>query len=259
MSASTEDVIALTSSSVAYAGGYGDAMTNIYVDGLHQGEDKSSWSVNDVWTGAELTAPVYNHAYFPAMSGTHNVSLIATEFPWTGPGAPNGGEDSVVYNIKTGAKLVVLKGGMQVKGRGTVGTGTNNWADWACLSASVSKPWCVVVGTPVVITQGQVCVPAGHSGVVFLTGKTRIQAATTDNATFLLWIQINGHTGTTSVQQVKNPDGSSERTLTASYMTRGALNWLRAATPLRCMVKSPGRSVTRSTSTRASHLSGLTS
>ncbi len=214
-------VIGLASGRARYAGGYGDAMLGIYLDGANAGNDKSLWTVNDVWTGAELEAPLYTHAFFPDLTGPHTVSLDATEIPWGGP--PNPAEDSVIYDVGSASSLIALFGGMTVHGSAWTSPAVDNWWDFVCVGSSQAWPGCPPAGTPRLLAGAAVDVPQGHNGVVMILAKSRFQGDASDvGGTATLYLTIDGNrVGSVGVQECGYPNCVSQRTMSASYLAAG--------------------------------------
>lgn len=219
--ASAEDVVALASARAYHAGTgagtYGDAMLGVYLDGKNPGNDRSTWTVNDIWTGAETQAPMFAHAFFPALDGVHVISLDASEFPWGGQ------EDSVIYKVGAGSRLVVLRGSLAVRGSAPISQALDNTVDYVGIGTDENWPGVPPVGTDVVVASASFVVPAGHSGVVMFLTRNRVQGDQADaGGTVSLRLSLDGKpVGNVGIQQLKAPDSVSQRTVGASYLATG--------------------------------------
>jgi hypothetical protein len=220
--AAATDVVALAAARAYHAaavpGSYGDAMIGIYLDGQNPGNDRSTWSVNDLWTGAETQAPFFAHAFLPALGpGAHTVSLDATEFPWTGS------EDTVHYKVGAGSALVVARGGLVVRGSAPVSAAKDDSIDYVGVGTDQGWPGVPAVGTDVDLATATFTVPAGHSGVVLFTTRSRVQGDGADlGGTVTLRLVLDGApVGSVGLQQLAKPDCVSQRTIGASYLAAG--------------------------------------
>jgi hypothetical protein len=214
----TDPVILLASGRSYAAQAYGDAMWGIYVDGAYRGNGAGLWTVNDIWSGAETQAPMFTHAFVTGLAaGTHTFSLDATEFPWGST------EETVIYKVGAGTRLVALRG-MAVRGSSPQSTVLHDTTDYFCIGTSTGWPGVPTVGTNVLLAQAPVNIPPGHSGVVMFIAKTRVQGDQTDaGGTVSLWIAIDGvKVSNDGIQQLAYPCSSSQRTVTASYLSTGA-------------------------------------
>ena len=239
---STSDPVILLASGRTYAAtAYGDAMWGIYVDGSYPGNGAACWTVNDIWDGAETHAPMYAHAFINGIpAGTHTFSLDATEFPWGTT------EESVVYKVGAGTRLVALRGGMVVKGSSPQSTALHDNTDY--LPIGTSSGWSGVppVGTSVLLAEASIDVPPNHSGVVMFIAKTRVQGDKTDaGGTVSLWIAVDGvKVSNDGIQQLASPCSSSQRTVTASYLAAGSSALLTGTHRSRCSAWRPAASCT---------------
>ena len=211
-------IVALGSLRAYQDGGAGDAMAGIYADGQNLGNGAANWSVNDLFSGAELQAPMYTHALIPATAAPRQVSLDATEFPWN-PNQ-NGGEDPVMYRIGAGARLVTLWGGLDFYGAASSSDRVNDWYDYIGIGADHPYGNVPPTGTDVPIATTALSIPPGRTGTVFFSAQTRVQGDSADSGgQASLWISIDGaRVGSTAVQQLSYPNSDSQRTLTASYL-----------------------------------------
>ena len=217
---STADPVILLASGRSYAAtAYGDAMWGIYVDGAYPGNGTGLWTVNDIWDGAETQAPMYTHAFVNGLSaGTHTFSLDASEFPWGTT------EETVIYKVGAGTRLVTLRGGMTVKGSSPQSTALHDNTDYVAIGTSTGWPGVPPVGTSVLLAEASIDIPPNHTGVVMFIAKTRVQGDKTDaGGTVNLWIAIDGvKVSNDGLQQLASPCSSSQRTVTASYLSTGS-------------------------------------
>jgi len=202
----------------------GDAMLGLYLDGRYPGSDRTTWSVNDHWVGAELAAPLFVQGRF-ALHGAHSVSLDASEFPWN----DEQGENPARYRIDSGARLVSLLGGMSVIGSALTVRPWTNASPWNFIGVgtSVALPGVPNVGTDVLLAQSEFVVPKRDSGVVMFTAKSRVQGDTADEGGRVsLWLTLDGRrVGSTGSQLLgPQPFAISERSICASYMSAGRLS-----------------------------------
>jgi len=240
------DVIALSSGYSYRHASSGDAFFSIFADGTSPGNNYASWAMQDLWEGAEIKAPFYNHARFQSLQSNSNVSLIATEAPWGPP--EQTGYDGVSYRVGATTKLIALYGSIQVSGSGTSILNNNTSApnsfykpwEWIFVGCYVHISGCPANGTPYLIAQGDMIVPSGHHGNVIFSANSRVQADNSDTpgGYVSLFLELDGKpVGSIGVQGLS---GESERTLTASYLATG--NNKRAPGPhiLKVYIKTHG-------------------
>lgn len=211
-------LIALASARNYENGHPGDPLSTVTLDGATLPNNEASWSDNDLFSGAENQAPFFSHAYIPSIStSTHALSLAASALPYSGA------TNTVAYRMGGDSTLVTLQG-MQVAGEGAPSSDTNNVTSYICVGTNQGWAGCPPVNTNVVIAQGEIVIPPGHNGIVFITGKTRIQADSSDaGGTAYLFLTVDGaRVGSLGVQQLSSPNSVSTRTLSASYLTSGA-------------------------------------
>jgi hypothetical protein len=120
--------------------------------------------------------------------------------------------------------LVTLTGGMSVVGAAPSPTDAHNVANYICVATSQAWAGCPAIGSDVVVAEGDIVVPAGHNGVVLVSGKTRIQADASDpGGQGFLYLTIDGiRRGSFGAQQLAAPSSVSTRTLGTSYLATGA-------------------------------------
>jgi hypothetical protein len=212
-------VVAFASGRSYVWGNYGDALWGLYWDGQEPNIDSMTWTDNDMWTGAEIHAPMFSQGFFNASSGTHTVSLVASDSPYTGNG--------VAYRIGANARLITLSGGMTVYGKALNSNsalyGPYKRASYICIGTNGSNPGCPAEGTEVVIAQGTVYIPSTHNGVVMFSAKSRVQGDSADQGgNVFLYLKLDGNlVGSYGVQQLNYPDCESTRTISASYLAAG--------------------------------------
>lgn len=224
------DIVAISSGRVYKYAANGDALLKIYENGADPGNNYSSSSMQDVCDCAETQAPFYSHAFFPRRNSSIDVSLNASEGPWH----QNGISDPASYFVGATSRLVVMYGGLQVAGAGTMvldnslATKAENsinqpWR-WTCIATTIGSQNCSSEGVPNIIASENINIPEGHHGNVMFSAKARIQGDSTDSGgVVFLYIEIDGRrVGSTGVQSL-GPNGTSisERTLTASYFATG--------------------------------------
>jgi len=214
-------LITLASGRSYYASAYGDAMWGLYVDGSEPSNAVMTWSDNDMWTGAELQAPMFNQSYLTMPAATHSVSLEATSEPWIG--------DRVSYRVGANTRLISLTGGVTVSGVGLNSNsalyGPSYILKGVCVGTNGFNPGnCPPDGTEVVVGQQSFTIPPGHNGVVMFTAKSRVQGDPADaGGTVQFHIKIDGNpVGNDGIQQLAAPDSVSTRTISASYLAAGS-------------------------------------
>lgn len=216
----------------------GDAMIGIAPDiELLPSTKDHSWTVNDLWEGAELRAPVYSQGYY-AGTGTVRPYPFGSVFPW------GSRADPVRYRVARGATFVALEQ-PKLSGVGyhrffieypwdsaynatAYECGNSGWG----VMQSDNVHHCPPVGTVETIASKQFTIPEGHDGVVLVQAKTRIQADGGDAANdklpdkggnVFLGITVDGvNRGSVGVQQIVQDAAESQRTLTASYLAAGS-------------------------------------
>lgn len=170
-------VIAMASGRSYASGKYGDAMIGIFANHAEQNIDSTTWSINDLYTGAETQAPMYSQAMF-THPGISSVQLVASESPYAG--------NNVQYRIGAGSSLVVMSGLSAIAGKGLTPSypystsGNYNRFAYKCIATNGFLSTCPSTESEVVIGSGQVCIPPSHNGVVMFSAKTRIQADPAD-------------------------------------------------------------------------------
>jgi hypothetical protein len=231
--------------STPQVGFMGDAMWGILYDGTVTGWNTTlgstnlQWSVNDLYTGAELQGPMFTQAYFGSNTvGNHTISLAATEFPWGTDGNPNNdcgkgdGEDCVAYKVGAYSGLVVLSGGMTLQG-----------AVSPLCAGSCGETVHLPVGSDFILAEKTVTVPTGHSGTLMMMAKTRVQGQgpSSFGGIARLFLKVDGvPKGSVGLQELSSPSVTSQRTLSASYLATGANKLSVGSHTIRVIVRLDG-------------------
>lgn len=204
--------------------GQGDAMWGFWADSSCQYTSEASWGVNDIYEGAELQAPMYAHSVYPlGYLDTLNIKFGATELAFGSDRAddPSGAhENNVCYKVGSAKLLSVLNDGLS-GGLGGNDTFCSTYT-WKCVGTTTGEPNCPSANTEVILASDTITIPTGHSGVLFFSAKTRIQAGAPedDDMVVKLGIKIDGvPVGSIGVQQLYTPYEASSRSLTASYLS----------------------------------------
>lgn len=208
------NVITLSSGRVYKDCGEGDALWGLFLnDEVCTNNNNSLWSVNDIFRGAELQAPMFQHS-FHSLTGYNTVSLKASELSF------NYFENQVCYKVGADTRLITLYG-MNLSGKAPNSNTYCNREEWSCFGTSVGHPGCPNVGTSHEIVNTNVTIPSGHNGVVLFLTKVRLQPDKDDIGGYAaLSINIDGiDVGTLGIQEFKQPNGDSSRTISASYLS----------------------------------------
>ena len=205
-------------------GGRGDALWGIWKNDACQRTSNASWSVNDIDVGAEMTAPMYAHAFHTLNPGqAATISFRASELAFGSDQAnyPSGAhENGVCY--KAGSAKLLSAISNSVIGSATTGPDAPcSTYTWRCIGSTQNHPGCPVAGSTVVLASTNVSIPDWHDGTVFFSAKTRIQADNADGfSTVTLGIRVDGNQlGSVGVQQLADGAGQASRTLSASYLS----------------------------------------
>lgn len=78
-------VVAMASGRAWTSNRPGDAMWGIFLNGREPPLHSTTWSINDLFEGAELQAPMFMQALFPAPPRGSSVQLVASESPYYTP------------------------------------------------------------------------------------------------------------------------------------------------------------------------------
>lgn len=211
------NVVTLLSGRAYCAGNQGDALWGIYLNDQCPSGITSNLTVNDLYSQAELAAPMYSFAMHE-LTGNNTVSFKATELTWSGQ------VNKVQYRVGSDVRLISLWG-MGLSGSAGNTAESCRRDDWVCAQTSTgyNPPYCPVTGTNYTVAETTINIPDGHNGIVFFKAVTRLQGASTDaggNVSF--WLNIDGQdVGTVGLQQLKTPDCLSSRTIVASYLSAG--------------------------------------
>lgn len=220
----------------------GDGMMGISLNGNQCPlTSQASWSVNDLWVGAEFQAPVFSQAFWRG-EGSIRPHLNAGAFPWDKPIRP----DPVKFCLGStttflGLNFPAIAGGIYLTSDGK--TPSCNVIDYICVGStskdyssemtSLGNSWphgviatwpgCPEISTHKIIAEGDILIPADHDGVVALFAKTRVQADETDEGgNVFLGINVDGvQKGFIGVQEIKKGQGASQRTVGASFLSNG--------------------------------------
>jgi hypothetical protein len=213
---SGQPFVALSSARIFRFGNAGDPLTSIALDGATLPNNQASWSDNDMYEYAENQAPFFTQAFIPSLLGAHTASLASSALPYSG--------ENVQYRVGADSTLVALTGGMTVVGAAAAPSDSHNVTNYICVATSQGSPGCPAIGTDVVVAEGDIVVPAGHNGVVLVSGKTRIQADASDlGGQSLVYLTIDGiRRGSLGAQQLASPSAVSTRTIGTSYLATGA-------------------------------------
>ncbi|MGH8030942.1 MAG: hypothetical protein ACREO8_00890, partial [Luteimonas sp.] len=221
-------IVAMASGSSRENTGPGDAMWGLYLDGREPGIRAMTWSINDLWAGAETLAPMFSQALFVAAPPRAGVQLVATESPYYQPAMAS--TNGVRFRVAADTMLIALRGGMTVQGAAYsptfdyAGRGRLLRYAYICIGSNGFKPSCPRSGSDVVVADGEVCIPKGHNGVVMFAAKSRVQGDDHDaGGTVTLRIRIDGkEVGSTGLQRLgPHPHVVSTRTTGASYLAAG--------------------------------------
>lgn len=222
-------VVAMASGRAWAANQPGDAMWGIFLNGREPPLHSATWSINDLFVGAEVQAPMFAQALFPSPPRGSTVQLVASESPYYRPRMAS--TNNVRYRVGSGTGLVALSGGMQVAGRGYasahdyVTRGRYRRYAYVCIGTNGFRPEkCPPMGTEVVLARGRACIPPGHDGEVMFSSRTRIQGDDHDaGGTVRLSLRVDGREVAHNAQTLgPRPHSVSTRTIGASWLAAGA-------------------------------------
>lgn len=213
--------VAMASGRAFLYGLAGDPLTAIYLNGQEPANNIGSWADNDMYKGAENQAPFFNHAFYSQLPNQSVISWNASALPYCEDGGCSGSVDNVQYKVGADSTLVTLYGGMSVAGAYSTSSSAYNRTNYIGVGSTQGWPGVPATGTDVVLAQVQITVPAGHNGIVLISGKSRVQGDQSDQGgTVSMWITVDGvRRGSTGVQQLAYPNGASTRTIGASYLS----------------------------------------
>ncbi|MBB3811803.1 hypothetical protein FHY13_000109 [Xanthomonas arboricola] len=219
-------IVAMGSARAYVFGAYGDGMMGLLLNNQEPGIDSMTWSINDLFSGAETQAPFFSQGFFANPPAQSTVQLVASESPYFTP--QDGQTNNVVYRAGANSRLVTLANGFRVAGRGLnpsinyAALGPYRRYAYVCIGTNGYNTTCPASGSEIVLGQGQVCVPEGHNGTVMFSAKTRVQGDTNDaGGSVFLYLKIDGQQiGSLGTQQLgPRPNAVSTRTIGASYLS----------------------------------------
>ncbi|HEL4226690.1 TPA: hypothetical protein UM512_001713 [Stenotrophomonas maltophilia] len=222
-------IVAMASGRAFAWGNYGDGMMGIFLNEQEPGIESMTWSINDIFSGAETQAPFYSQGLFVNPPAYSTVSFVASESPYYQPQDAN--TNNVKYKFGANSRLVTLSNGFGVVGKGLnpgfnyAAAGPYRRFAYVCVGTNGFAPGCPPAGSQVVIGEGQVCIPQGHNGVVLFSTKSRVQGDPNDGGgSVFLFLKIDGQqVGSLGTQQLgSRPDSVSTRTISASYLSAGS-------------------------------------
>lgn len=221
-------VVAMASGRAYASDQPGDAMWGIFLNGREPPLHSATWSINDLFVGAEVQAPMFAQALFPSPPHGSSVQLVASESPYYRPRMAS--TNNVRYRVGASTGLVTLAGGMQVVGRGYapahdyVTRGRYRRYAYVCIGTNGFRPEkCPPMGTGVVLARGSACVPPGHDGEVLFASRTRIQGDDNDDGgTVSLSLRVDGREVARNSQTLgPKPHAVSTRTIGTSWLAAG--------------------------------------
>ncbi len=221
LSGGNQATVAMASGRAFLYGAAGDPLTAIYLNGQEPANNVGSWADNDTFGGAENQSPFFNHAFYSQLPSQSVISWNASALAYCEDGGCSGMVDSVQYKVGADSTLVTLSGGMSVAGAYSTSASAYNRTNYIGVGSTLGWPGVPATGTDVVLAQTQITVPAGHNGIVLISGKSRVQGDQSDQGgTVSMWLTVDGvQRGSTGVQQLAYPDGSSTRTIGTSYLS----------------------------------------
>jgi hypothetical protein len=211
------NVVSMVSGRSYCAGTQGDALWGIYLNDQCPSGATSCWTVNDMFTGAEMHAPMYCYSMH-TLTGNNTLDFKATELSW----GVDQGADLVQYRVGRDVRFLSMWG-MGISGSADIHTRECSRVDWHCIGTSINMAGCNVTGTNTLLAETTINIPNGHNGVVFFKTATRLQPDSQDpGGHAALWLNIDGvDVGATGVQQFNYPNCESSRTIVASYLAAG--------------------------------------
>ena len=210
------NVVTLASGSSSLYNGEGDALWGILLNNEDcLNNDSSQWSVNDLYKGAELTAPMFLHS-FHNLIGQNNLKLKGGKLTF------DYFDNTVSYKVDNSVQLITLYG-MKLSGKASISDATCNREDWGFFGTSKNQQNITPINTNHEVLHTDLNIPQDHNGVVLFLTKMRIQPGKEDlGGTAELWINVDGKdVGTIGVQEFKYPNCESSRTISASYLSTG--------------------------------------
>lgn len=197
-------------------GGTGDAMAGITLDGACPQYDQQSWTVNDIYHGAEMQSPIYSHALNLGHATVKTPQAFASVFPWIAQRVP----DPVEFTIDPGATLVSIED-PNILGSAVANTYVSSPCTTTISVCLGNGTGCPSLGSKVVIAESIINIPSISDGIVMVMAKARGQPTSQDavGGTLLLGISVDGlDVGSLGVQDISSFASDSQRTLTASHL-----------------------------------------
>ncbi len=202
-------------------GGQGDALWGFWANNTCPTTSEASWGANDIYQGAELQTSMYAHSIHslnPQQS--LNIKFGASELAFgSNVGIPPF-ENDVCYKVANTKMVSILNNNI------SGGAGGNNifcsTFTFECVATTLGLVGCPNANTDVTIASKTISIPTNHSGILFFSAKSRIQAGEPEDSdmSISLGIKIDGlKVGSLGVQQLFVPEIASTRTLTASYLS----------------------------------------
>ncbi|WP_155636239.1 hypothetical protein [Burkholderia stagnalis] len=221
LNAGGQATVALASGRAFLDGAAGDPLTAIYLNGLEPASNIGSWADNDTYQGAENQSPFFNHAFYSQLPNQSIISWNASALPYCEDGGCSGLVNNVKFKVGADSTLITLSGGMSVTGAYSTSASSYNRTNYIGVGSTQGWPGVPATGTDVALAQTQITIPAGHNGIVLVSGKSRVQGDESDQGgTVSMWISIDGvKRGSTGIQQIAYPNGASTRTIGASYLS----------------------------------------
>lgn len=214
---------------------YGDAMIAFKINGEELPVDKSNYGVNDLCLCSEIAAPIPVHAALGVVEGHETIEIAAGGQPWP----PAFGRNPVRFSVRSDAKLLFRAS--RIGGAAKIFEASENKSrrrfPFKCIASDAGWRGCAAMDTNVTFAATQIVVPPGHSGNIFVSAITRIQADHDDRGGEVeMWIEIDGvRVGNVSRQGLAGGSAVSTRTMSASYYASGA-NSLSAGTHVAALV-----------------------
>jgi hypothetical protein len=177
--------------------------------------NESSWGANDIFSGAELQAPISAIGYSPLESeDSVSIRLGLSELAF------NYFENGACFKGGAQTRLVSFHG-MAVAGKLSNDSSYCSSYVYQCVASNSGWPGCPATGSFVTLASGMFSIPAGHNGVVYFSARTNVQGDASDpGGDFYIGIRIDGiDVGSIGTQQLNYPNGASRRAVSASYLS----------------------------------------
>ena len=230
------NVVTLASGSATLNKGFGDALWGILLNNENcLDNDTSQWSVNDLYKGAELTAPMFLHS-FHNLIGQNKLKLKGGKLTF------DYFDNTVSYKVDNSVQLITLYS-MELSGKASISSAKCNREDWGFFGTSDKMNKTI---TPVndkhEVLKTDLTIPKNHNGVILFLTKMRIQPGIEDlGGTAELWINIDGNdVGTIGMQGFKHHSSASSRTISASYLSSGKMSLKPGSHTVRVYLRAQG-------------------